>query len=302
MNIPKALKIGDTIGLIAPSGPLRKGNIDQIKNSIQSYGYNVKVGESCYLKHKGYLAGNDDTRARDIEKMFSDKTIDAIMCLRGGYGTSRLLDKIDYNLIFQNPKIFIGFSDITGLHIVFNQICNLSTYHGIMAYTAPKWDNFTYGSFLEALNFKDELIIENPVKEKIYTIYPGESEGILVGGNLSLIISTLGTSYEIDTRNKILFIEEIGEYIYRIDRMLMHLYHAGKLEDCNGIIYGDFNDCRKFNDDDNEIIELLKEISQKVNKPAIYNLQAGHCMPMLTLPLGVKCSMDATNQRVKFMR
>ena len=302
MNIPKTLKLGDTIGLIAPSGPLRKGNIEQIKNAIQSYGYNVKVGKSCYLKHKGYLAGDDDTRASDIEQMFLDKSIDAIMCLRGGYGTSRLLDKIDYNIIFQNPKIFIGFSDITGLHIVFNQICNLSTYHGIMAYTAPKWDDFTYGSLLNALNFEKELIIENPLKEKIYTIYPGEAQGLLVGGNLSLITSTLGTSYEIDTRNKVLFIEEIGEYIYRIDRMLMHLYHAGKLDDCNGIIYGDFNDCRKFNDDDNEMIELLQEISEKVNKPAIYNLQAGHCMPMLTLPLGVKCSMDATNQRVKFMR
>ncbi|MGL4913947.1 MAG: S66 peptidase family protein [Romboutsia sp.] len=302
MNIPKTLKVGDTIGLIAPSGPLRKGNIEQVKNAIQSYGYNVKIGESCYLKYKGYLAGDDDTRASDIEKMFLDKSVDAIMCLRGGYGTSRLLDKIDYNIIFQNPKIFIGFSDITGLHIVFNQICNLSTYHGIMAYTAPKWDDFTYASLLNALNFEDELVIENPMKEKIYTIYHGKSEGILIGGNLSLIISTLGTSYEIDTRNKILFIEEVGEYIYRIDRMLMHLYHAGKLDDCNGIIYGDFNDCRKFNDDDNEMIELLQEISEKVNKPAIYNLQAGHCMPMLTLPLGVKCSMDATNQRVKFMR
>ncbi|CEH35201.1 S66 peptidase family protein [Romboutsia lituseburensis] len=302
MNIPKPLKVGDTIGLIAPSGPLRKGNIEQIKSAIESYGYNVKIGESCYLQHKGYLAGDDETRAKDVEKMFLDNSIDAIMCLRGGYGTSRILDKIDYKVVHQNPKVFIGFSDITGLHIVFNQICNLSTYHGIMAYTAPKWDDFTYASFINAINFDQELTIHNPTKEKIYTIFEGKAEGKLTGGNLSLITSTLGTKYEINTKNKILFIEEIGEYIYRIDRMLMHLYHAGKLNDCSGIIYGDFNDCRKFNEDDNEIIDLLKEMSEKVNKPAIYNLQAGHCMPMLTLPLGANCYMDATNRSVKFMR
>lgn len=302
MNIPKALKIGDTIGIMAPSGPLRKGSIEEIKRVIEGYGYRVKVGESCYLKHKGYLAGDDQTRTKDIEKMFLDKGVDAIMCLRGGYGTSRLLDKINYKIISENPKIFIGFSDITALHIVFNQICNLSTYHGIMASTAQKWDEFTYKSLLNALNFKEELTIENPIKEKIYTIYPGQAEGLLVGGNLSLIVSTLGTRYEINTKNKILFIEEIGEYIYKLDRMLMHLYHAEKLNDCNGIIYGDFNDCMKFNNEGNEIIDLLKEISEKVKKPSIYNLQAGHCMPMLTLPLGVHCNIDANDQRVKFMR
>jgi len=302
MNTPKTLNIGDTIGVIAPSGPLRKGNIEQIKNAIEEYGYKVKVGDSCYLTHKGYLAGDDETRAKDIEKMFSDKNIDAIMCLRGGYGTGRLLDKINYKIICENPKIFIGFSDITALHIVFNQKCDLSTYHGIMAYTAPKWDEFTYISLLNALNFEEELIIKNPTKEKIHTIYPGHAEGMLVGGNLALIVSTLGTKYEIDTKNKILFIEEIGEYIYKLDRMLMQLYHAGKLADCNGIIYGDFNDCRKFNDDDNEIIDLLKEISEKVKKPSIYNLQAGHCMPMLTLPLGAYCNIDASSQIIKFIR
>ncbi|WP_270939849.1 S66 peptidase family protein [Romboutsia lituseburensis] len=302
MNIPESLKVGDTIGLIAPSGPLRKGNIEQIKSAIESYGYSVKIGESCYLQYKGYLAGDDETRAKDVEKMFLDDSIDAIMCLRGGYGASRILDKIDYKLVSENPKVFIGFSDITGLHIAFNQICNLSTYHGIMAYTAPKWDEFTYASFINAINFDEELIIHNPTKEKMYTIFEGKAEGKLTGGNLSLITSTLGTKYEINTKNKILFIEEIGEYIYRIDRMLMHLYHAGKLNDCSGIIYGDFNDCRKFNEEDNEIIDLLREISEKVNKPAIYNLQAGHCMPMLTLPLGANCYMDATNCNVKFMR
>jgi muramoyltetrapeptide carboxypeptidase len=300
MNVAKTLNIGDTIGIIAPSGPLKEGNVEQIKKGIEEYGYRVKIGESCYLQYKEYLAGDDETRADDIERMFKDKEVDAIMCLRGGYGASRLLDKIDYRAIFENPKIFIGFSDITALHIVFNQICNLSTYHGIMASTVDKWDSFTYTSFMDSLNFTNELFVKNPIKEKMYQIYPGAAEGVLVGGNLSLIVSTLGTNYEINTKNKILFIEETGEDIYKLDRMLMHLYHADKLKHCRGIIYGDFNDCKRSNED--EIIELLKETSERVKKPSLYNLQSGHCMPMVTLPLGGYCQMDTNDQIIKFIR
>ncbi len=300
MNVAKTLNIGDTIGIIAPSGPLKEGSVEQIKKGIEEYGYRVKIGKSCYLQYKEYLAGDDKTRADDIEKMFKDKDVDAIMCLRGGYGASRLLDKIDYRVIFENPKIFIGFSDITALHIVFNQICNLSTYHGIMASTVNKWDDFTYTSLIDSLNFENELCVENPIKEKMYPIYKGTAEGVLVGGNLSLIVSTLGTNFEINTKNKILFIEETGEDIYKLDRMLTHLYHADKFKHCRGIIYGDFNDCKRSNE--GEIIELLKETSERVKKPSLYNLQSGHCMPMITLPLGAYCQMDTNNQIIKFIR
>ncbi|RDY24693.1 LD-carboxypeptidase [Romboutsia maritimum] len=298
----RGLKIGDTIGIVAPSGPLKKGNLEEIKSKIESYGYKVNIGKSCYLNYKGYLAGEDYIRAKDIEKMFLDDSINAIMCLRGGYGSTRILNMINYKIISENPKIFIGFSDITALHIAFNQKCNLTTYHGIMASTSIEWDDFTYKSLIETINFKRELNIRNPKGEEIKTFCRGISQGILVGGNLSLLASTLGTEYEINTKNKILFIEEIGEYIYRIDRMLTHLDLAGKFKDCSGIIYGDFKDCIKSSPDDCEIIEILKEISLKYNKPSVYNIKSGHCMPMITIPLGGECILNASEKTIKFRR
>lgn len=301
MQEVKSLKIGNTIGILAPAGPARS-NLEIIKKSIESYGYNVKIGESCYLSYKGYLAGPDKIRAKELENMFLDDEIDAIMCLRGGYGTTRILDLIDYEIIKSNPKIFIGFSDITALHIVFNQRCNLGTYHGLMAQSSPEWDDFSYISLINALNFKNKLKINNPQDKNIYTLKEGVARGKIVGGNLSLIVASLGTKYEIDTKDKILFIEEVGEYTYRIDRMLTHLHHAGKFDDCCGIIFGDFKDCRKSNDDDATIDKLLDEISKKCNKPSIYNLKSGHCMPMVTLPLGLECYMNASTKEIQIVK
>lgn len=292
---------GDTIGIIAPAGPAR-GNLQKMCRYIEKYGYKIKMGVSCYLSYKGYLAGPDEVRAKDLENMFLDDEVDAIMCLRGGYGTTRILNLIDYDIIKNNPKIFIGFSDITALHIAFNQRCNLVTYHGIMAQSAPDWDEFSYLSLLNAINFKDKLNIKNPKDKNIYTLNGGYGQGKLVGGNLSLIVASLGTEYEIDTKDKILFIEEIGEYIYRIDRMLNHLYVSGKFSDCNGIIFGDFKDCRKSNEEDSEVYKLLREISIKSDKPALYNLKSGHCTPMVTLPLGLECIMNATTRKIQIIK
>jgi len=222
--------------------------------------------------------------------------------MRGGYGTPRILDMIDYEIIKNNPKTFIGFSDITALHVAFNQKCNLVTYHGIMGLTSPKWDEFTYESLLDAINMKEYLELKNPKGEEIQTLIDGAAEGEIIGGNLALLTATIGTEYEIDTKGKILFIEEIGEPIYRIDRMLTQLALAGKFNDCSGIIFGDFNNCNKQNDDEFELMEILKDRIEKYNKPCIYNLKSGHCMPMITIPFGVKCSLDATSKKVKIYR
>ncbi|MBC5996304.1 LD-carboxypeptidase [Romboutsia ilealis] len=300
MNRPKCLKQGDTIGIIAPAGDLREYTIEGIKSSIESYGYKVKIGRSCYLNYRGYLAGQDEMRVLDLENMFLDDRVDAIMCLRGGYGSSRILDMIDYDIIKTHPKIFIGFSDITALHIAFNQKCNLITYHGIMANKASLWDESSYYSLLEALNFKGEYWVTNPDNIPIYTLYKGNATGQIIGGNLSMITSTLGTEYEIDTKDKILFIEEVGEYIYRIDRLLKHLELANKFRDCKGIIFGDFADCRKSTEKDCDLIELLKEIANKYKKPTVYNLKSGHCTPMVTIPLGVQCTIKSGQSIIKF--
>lgn len=309
MIFPKQLNQGDTIGIIAPSSPYKPESkdslnfeMDKIKRTIESFGYKVKMGDTCYISYKGYLAGDDNTRVKDIEIMFEDKEVDGILCLRGGYGTPRILDKINYDIIKANPKVFIGYSDITALHIAFNQYCNLVTYHGIMASTSPKWHDFTYNSFKNMINMKDNLVIENPIGEELYTIVDGVAEGKIIGGNLSLIASTMGTKYEIDTKDKILFMEEVGEPIYRIDRMLTQLELGGKFEACRGIIFGDFEDCKKEKEDDYELYDLLLDRVKKYNKPCIYNLQSGHCNPMISIPLGVNCKLDATNKNIYFSR
>lgn len=309
MIFPKKLNKGDTIGIIAPSSPYKPKSkyslnceLYKIKKTIESFGYKVKMGNTCYLSYKGYLAGDDYARAKDIEDMFMDKDIDGILCLRGGYGTPRILDKINYDIIKKNPKVFIGYSDITALHIAFNQYCNLVTYHGIMASTSPNWHEFTYNSFKNMINMKDNLTIENPLEEELYTLVDGTAEGMLIGGNLSLIASTMGTNYEINTKDKILFIEEVGEKIYRIDRMLTQLDLGGKFEDCSGIIFGDFEDCKKEKNDDYELYDLLLDRIKKYNKPCIYNLQSGHCNPMISIPLGMNCKLDATNKSIIFNR
>lgn len=305
MIYPRKLNKGDTIGIIAPSSPYRalckeslNYELDNIKKTIENFGYKVKMGSTCYLSYKGYLAGTDEDRVKDIEIMFEDKTIDAILCLKGGYGTPRILDKINYDIIKNNPKIFIGYSDITALHIAFNQICNLVTFHGIMAATVSNWDEFTYNSFMDILDMKENLELKNPEDEELYTLVKGSANGIIIGGNLSLIASTIGTSYEINVKDKILFIEEIGESIYKIDRMLTQLELAGKFNDCKGIIFGDFEDCNKEREEDYDLYDLLLNKIKKYNKPCIYNLQSGHCKPMISMPLGVNCELDATNKKI----
>ena len=298
IKYPKSLTKKSTIGLIAPAGPLRNIKIEEIKYELNNMGYKVKIGKSCYLSYKGYLSGNDKERALDLERMFLDKDVDAIMCIRGGYGCTRILDLIDFNIIRDHPKIFIGFSDITALHLVINQKSNLATYHGIMASSIQKWDDFTYNSLINALNFKDELIIKNPYDEKFISLYDGSCEGILVGGNLSLIISTLGTEYEIDTKNKILFIEEVGEFTYKIDKMLNHLQMAGKFDECIGIIFGEFTNCHKAFKNDDGILNILEEIAMKNKKPTLCNLKSGHCIPMVTIPLGMVCHMNSCNKTI----
>lgn len=302
MEYTKALQKGNTIGLIAPAGPLRNIKIEEIKYELNKLGYNVKIGKSCYLSYKGYLSGRDEDRALDVERMFLDKDVDAIICVRGGYGCARILDLIDFTIIKDHPKIFIGFSDVTALHIAINQLSSLVTYHGIMAGSIKKWDEFTYNSLIKVLNFEKELIIENPTNEKLISLYNGCCEGIITGGNLSILVSTLGTKYEIDTKNKILFIEEIGEYTYKIDKMLNHLQMAGKFNDCKGIIFGEFTNCKKAFHNDEEILNILKETAMKNRKPTIYNLKSGHCMPMVTIPLNMNTYLDCNKNKIKIIK
>ena len=293
------MRKGSTIGIVAPAGPLKNSTLKEISDALNKLGYKVVFSNSCYSSYKGYLSARDYDRAKDIEQMFLNDNVDCILCLRGGYGTMRILDKIDYSIVMNNPKPFIGFSDITALHIAFKQKANLDTYHGIMAHTSATWDDFSLKSLIDAINFEEDLYLKNPNDIPFKTLFNGICEGELVGGNLALIASTLGTEYEIDTKGKILFLEDIGESIYRLDRMFTQLLLAGKFNDCVGIILGDFADCEKSSEEDFSLLELFQDRLEKLNKPCLFNIQSGHCTPMITLPLGKICVLDATNKTIK---
>jgi muramoyltetrapeptide carboxypeptidase len=297
MNKPKALKIGDTIGIVAPSSALRQ--VDDLERSIkilEEQGFKLVIGESCGKKY-GYLSGSDELRAGDINRMFENSKIDAVFCLRGGYGTPRILDRLDYDVIKKNPKIFIGYSDITAIHIALNQKCDLITFHGPMVASdmLGKFDEFSKKSYLNAItSIKPLGQMNNPIGFDIKSMVPGKARGIIVGGNLSLIAATIGTSYEIDTKGKILFLEDIEEFTYSVDRMLTQLRLSGKLKDCAGIILGDFKNCLpQYEDFDHTLMQVFNDIIVLAKKPTIYNFMAGHCTPKITIPLGVETLLDA---------
>ena len=301
---PKPLQQGDSVAIIAPASPCDKKLIDNCIASLNELGLKVVIGESCISEH-GFLSGTDDIRANDINCMFADKNIKGIFALRGGYGCARLLDLLDFKLIKKNPKIFIGYSDITALHIAINQKSKLITYHGPMIstelikgldeYSADYYKKFIFG------NEKVEELF-NPEGNTLEVINNGIASGQLTGGNLSLICSSLGTKYEINTKNKILFLEEVEEVPYKVDRMLTHLKQSGKLKDVNGIILGAFTNCIAPNNKKSlSLQEVFNEIILPLKKPTISNLVCGHCLPTLTLPLGEKVLLDANNKKVKIL-
>ena len=294
----KKLKFGDTLGFIAPSGAVRtEGAIERAVQETERMGFKVKLGESAGKKY-GYLSGTDELRARDINAMFADDEVDAIVCLRGGYGAMRLLDKIDYDLIARHPKIFVGFSDITALHIALLNRCGLATFHGPMA--AANWagkplDDFSRDSMYRSLmNAVPAGELSNPPEYPRQMVNPGQAEGLLVGGNLMLIASSLGTPWEIDTKGRIIFIEEVGERTYCVDRMLTQLRLAGKFDECAGVVFGDFTDCPvEYPEFGLTLEEIIRDVVAPCGKPIFTGLRCGHCTPKLTLPFGVKCRMDA---------
>ncbi|MEI6873944.1 MAG: LD-carboxypeptidase [Spirochaetota bacterium] len=293
---PRALKSGDRIGLIAPSGSaIAPERIDFAMEAIRELGFKAVEGRSCRSVY-GYLAGSDETRAADMNDFFGDEAIDGIFCLKGGYGTPRILDRLDFARIRANPKVFVGYSDITGTHLALGRECGLVTFHGPMPYTEKlaAWDDATRASLLAAIGSQGgKGRFANPAGRAIQTLTGGKARGRLVGGNLSLIAATMGTPWEIDTRGCILFIEDINERPYRIDRMLTQLRLAGKLDDALGFVLGDWCDCGAEEGKRSlSVDEVLRDLIASTGKPAISNLGVGHCRPNLTLPLGVEVEID----------
>jgi len=295
---PRALSAGDEVGLIAPSGAVRDlAQVGKAVAAIERLGFKVRVGESCRASY-GYLAGADQGRADDVNAFFADPSVSGIVCMKGGYGTPRILDALDYELIARNPKVFVGYSDITGMHLALNSLASLVTFHGPMGISGVlvEGEEYSTRSWLAALTEAAPLgEIRNPSSSPpLGVLVPGTARGELVGGNLSLIAATMGTSYEIDAAGKILFFEDIDERPYRVDRMLTQLRLAGKFDDCAGIVLGDWNNCKAEGGEPSlSLEEIFRDVIAPAGKPTIMGLRAGHCSPAATLPLGVEAVLEA---------
>jgi len=310
---PKSLQKGDCVAIIAPSSATDLKSVEKAEKRIRAMGLNPVMYPTCFTRY-GHLSATDEERARDINNAFSDSNINGIICLRGGYGTPRILDMLDYNMIKSNPKVFVGFSDITGLHMAFNKICRMVTYHGPMASSGIAkveedcviFEEYTYESFKKNIFTNEPIgIYKNPKNEELFTLVGGKSKGELIGGNLSLLVSTLGSPYELDVKGKILFIEEVDEPIYKIDRMLTSLALAGKFKDCEGIIIGTWTNCEREKKSyeggyDLPLEEVLNNTLVKYNKPIISNFRAGHSYPQPTMAFGTIVEMDADNKQIIF--
>lgn len=302
---PKHLKPGDRIALIAPSSPVDEDKLMLSIESVKFLGLIPVLFPSATMRH-GYLSGPDLIRAEDVNNAFADPSIDGIFCLRGGYGAGRILDDIDYNMISAHPKLFLGYSDITAFHVAFNQLCGLITMHATMP--SRGWDTLdpvTLKSLTDILFCSAPAGLAPCIEgEPIEMINPGTAIGPIVGGNLSLLESTLGSPYEVDTKNKILFIEEVEELNYRVDRALTALALAGKFSDCKGIILGtwaDVGDPELPSDKNLTLHQIFEEVVKPFGKPTINNFRAGHIYPQIAIPMGARTKLDATNGTVTFL-
>src|SRR5499427_3037350 len=247
---PRALRPGATVGLITPSTYVSDPDrLALAERTVRYFGLNPKFGANV-RKRNGYLGGSIEERVDDLHSMFGDPSVNAIFAIRGGYGSAQLLDRIDYDLLRKNPKIFLGYSDITALHLAIQKRAGLVTFHGPVALS--DFSEYTQKHFRRALLETSPVgAVTNPPEANslrpshtLRTVRPGKARGQLVGGNLTLISTTMGTPFEIETRGRILLLEDVDEQPYSIDRMLTQLRLAGKLDSAAGIVFGECKDCR----------------------------------------------------------
>lgn len=300
MRRPSPLRPGNRVALVAPGSAVQEADLEKALEFVRGLGLEPVACPSCLFENRdGYLAASDAQRAKDIQEAFADPSIHGIWCIRGGYGSHRLLPLLDGDAIRRNPKWFGGYSDVTALHLFLNQVCGLETYHCVMPSTEPDADEFTLNWLKKALFGGLSGSLSQPDGQELETLVPGTARGPLCGGNLSLVAASLGTPWEIDTRGKILFLEDIHEKTYRIDAMLTQLRNAGKFRDCAGILLGAWTDCPpEFPDRTLLLPEIFRQLIVPAEKPAAANLVCGHCLPTLALPMGGMCTLDAENCRV----
>lgn len=301
---PRPLKPGDTVAVIMPSTMVPDPDrLAYVKPTIEHFGLKLKPGRTLGKRTASFQQSVDD-RVADLHAAFSDPEVKAVFPVGGGYGTMQILDRIDYGLIRRNPKIFTGYSDITAMHLAFHKLAGLVTFHSPIVLSS--FTQYSQNHFRKALfETKPIGVVENPPESNLLrphhpwrTVRPGVVRAPLVGGNLTLISHTMGTPYEIDTRGRILFIEDVGEDTYSIDRMLMQLHLAGKLSQAAGIVWGECNDCgpgtcRTSSASPFTLGETVDNIFARLSTPVLAGLTIGHTADQATLPYGVMATLDA---------
>ena len=305
MTIPPPLKPGGTVFLTAPSSPLSDSQpAADIAAAVERLGFRAVVGASCIAPAtaRGYAAAPPAVRAAELNRAFADPGVDAVWCVRGGSTAWQLPPLLDAGCIAAHPKPFIGFSDVTTLHLFLQRRCGLVSFHGPTANRILSWggDDFSWRSLRAALSMGPCLPLENPPGEPVRVLRPGRARGRLTGGNLSLVVQTLGTPEQIDARGRILFLEDVGEAVYAIERMLHQLCRAGVLGAAAGLLFGDFTGCRNAYRAEYGPEALLADFFRDWPGPVVCNVRSAHCTPMATLPVGAVCRVEG--EKIWFCR
>lgn len=301
---PRVLQPGDVVGLATPATYVADPDTLALTERTLRH-FNLVARRGRHMgRRNGYVGGSVAERVADLHDLFQDPEVKAIFAVRGGYGTPHLLDKLDYGLIRKNPKILLGYSDITALHLAIQRHAGLITFHGPVVLS--RFTDYTQKHFRDAL-FRAEPLgpLTNPPETNtlrpahvLRAVRPGKATGPLTGGNLSLVAATMGTPYEIQTRGAILLLEDVGEQPYSIDRMLTQLRLAGKLDEAAGVVWGECRDCgpREFQPSFESTFstgEVVDQILGSLRIPVLSGLTIGHTEDQLTLPLGVAATLDA---------
>jgi muramoyltetrapeptide carboxypeptidase len=296
---PPALRAGDTVGIVAPSSNLNRQMLEAGCEALRALGYKPFYFDSI-LERDLYFAGSVERRVNELEEMFVRDDVRAIVCARGGYGSNYLLDKLDLKKITAHPKIFVGYSDLTTLQTWFADSADFVTFHGPMVIRdfAQK-DGVDTASWKAALGGSSDWTLSPEALSGTKAIVEGSAEGVLYGGCLSMLASSLGTPYEIRTQGSILFVEDVATKPYQIDRMLMQLKLAGKLAEVRGIVFGEMLFCTQSKDQDYTLEEVIQRVVGDLGVPVAYGLRSGHVSRQnVTLPIGVRALLTVDRKSV----
>jgi len=305
--LPRALKKGDLIGLVTPGSPITKEQLEETVEKLENLGFRAYHKESV-LSEYGYLAGKDPERADELMHMFTNEEVKGIWCVRGGYGSIRILSRLDYEKIQQNPKVFIGYSDITALLTTIYEQTGLVTYHGPVGIS--DFNKFTVNSLEKVIMNPDQKFRypykrdkgtrKNPEFDR-YTLHGGEAEGLLIGGNISVLDSMIGSRFEPDFENKIVYLEEIEEKTYRLDKMLFHLLEATNLKLAAGIAMGVMGGCNINDEPRLTLRQAIGDLLAPLEMPMSYGLSFGHIEQIITIPNGIRASLNADRNSLKLL-